>query len=121
VTQCVDCDPGKHCNNTGLYQPTGDCDPGFYCPGGVDVSNPIATPCPIGLHCPQGSGQPVPCPPGTFTNYTQAATCDICPAGFYCVPEEVVAGKICCMMTALWRITWLVQWIKPQICRSIVE
>ena len=78
---------------TGLAAPAGDCDAGFYCPGGDDVPNPVATPCPIGLHCPVGSGQPVPCDPGYFTNFTQAPVCLECIAGFYCVPEEVIAGE----------------------------
>ena len=78
---------------TGLSTYTGDCDPGFYCPGGDSVPNPIATPCPIGLHCPMGSGLPVPCEPGSHTNLTQQSECLTCPAGFYCVPEEVIAGS----------------------------
>lgn len=77
----------------GLSTYTGDCDPGFYCPGGDSVPNPIATPCPIGLHCPMGSGLPVPCEPGSHTNLTQQSECLTCPAGFYCVPEEVIAGS----------------------------
>ncbi|XP_062603182.1 uncharacterized protein LOC134264959 [Saccostrea cucullata] len=93
VTQCTSCDPGKYCNDTGLTTYVADCDPGFYCPGGDSVPNPVATPCPIGLHCPAGSGSPVPCVPGTFTNLTQQDTCLTCPAGFYCVPEEVIAGN----------------------------
>ena len=71
----------------------GDCDPGFYCPGGVDVPNPVAYPCLIGLHCPSGSALPVPCNPGYYTNMSQASECLVCPEGFYCVPEEVVAGN----------------------------
>ena len=78
----------------GLSTPVGDCNPGFYCPGGNDVPNPVETPCPIGLHCPGGSGQPKPCDPGTFVNFTQADSCLECPAGFYCVPEEVIQGKL---------------------------
>lgn len=78
----------------GLTSVVSDCDPGFYCPGGNDVPNPVATPCPIGLHCPAGSNSPVPCVPGTFTNLTQQDTCLTCPAGFYCVPEEVIAGNV---------------------------
>ncbi|XP_023933458.1 uncharacterized protein LOC106181652, partial [Lingula anatina] len=93
VTQCVNCDEGTYCNDTGLSAPSGNCDPGFYCPGGNDVPNPVETPCPIGLHCPTGSGQPVPCPPGTFTNLTQMSECLTCPGGFYCVPEEVIQGN----------------------------
>ena len=76
----------------GLSAPTGLCNPGFYCPGNNTVGNPTATPCPIGLHCPEGSGVPVPCEPGTFTNLTQMSECLICPASFYCVPEEVIQG-----------------------------
>ena len=78
---------------TGLSSPSGDCDPGFYCPGGNDLPNPIDTPCPIGLHCPRGSSLPVPCQPGYFANFSQAASCVICPAGYYCVPEEVIEGN----------------------------
>ena len=78
---------------TGLNAPVAECDPGFYCPGGNDVANPVETPCPIGLHCPQGSGKPKPCEPGSYANFSQAPSCLICPAGFYCVPEEVVQGE----------------------------
>ena len=76
----------------GLSAVVGNCDPGYYCPGGDTVPNPVATPCPIGLHCPEGTGVPVPCEPGTYTNLTQQASCLTCPAGFYCVPEEVIQG-----------------------------
>ena len=79
---------------SGLSSPVAECDPGFYCPGGDDVPNPVDTPCPIGLHCPQGSSLPVPCQPGYFANFSQAASCVICPPGYYCVPEEVIEGKI---------------------------
>lgn len=79
---------------SGLSSSVGDCDPGFYCPAGTDVPNPPATPCPIGLYCPGGMGIPVPCNPGFFTNRTQASECLECPEGFYCVPEEVVVGKL---------------------------
>ena len=77
----------------GLSSPVGDCDPGFYCLGGNSEPNPPETPCPIGLHCPGGSSLPVPCAPGFFANFSQAAECVVCPAGYYCVPEEVIEGK----------------------------
>ena len=92
VTACTPCDAGKYCNDTGLFAPSDDCDPGFYCPGGNDLPNPIETVCPIGLHCPRGSAVPQPCDPGTFANFSGAAYCNICPGGFYCVPEEVIMG-----------------------------
>ncbi|XP_071505048.1 uncharacterized protein [Diadema antillarum] len=93
VSQCVDCDEGWYCNDTGLSAPSAQCDPGFYCPPGQSVPNPDDYPCSIGLHCPTGSPLPVPCEPGYFTNLTQAAECLECPAGFYCVPEEVIEGN----------------------------
>lgn len=93
VTQCTQCTPGSYCNGTGLNGPTNICNEGFYCPGGNKEPNPTDTPCPIGLHCPSGSSAPVPCSPGTFANFSQAALCAECPAGFYCVPEEVVQGN----------------------------
>ena len=58
------------------------------------MPNPDDYPCPIGLHCPQGSALPVPCDPGTYSNLTQMSECLECPAGFYCVPEEVVEGEV---------------------------
>ena len=64
------------------------------------MPNPLAYPCPIGLHCPRGSGQPVPCQPGFFANFSQAADCMVCPAGYYCEPEEVVAGNFRCTYRA---------------------
>lgn len=39
-----------------------------------------------------GSKSPIDCPAGYFTNTTTSATCQICPEGFYCVPENVTAG-----------------------------
>ena len=76
----------------GLTAHVGDCDEGFYCPGRNSVPTPAATPCPIGLHCPSGSPLPVPCVAGTYANYSQGATCETCPAAYYCVPEEVIEG-----------------------------
>ena len=70
------------------------CDEGFFCPGRDEVPNPPLTVCPIGLHCPTGSSIPQPCVAGTYANFSQAAVCEICLAGYYCVPEEVVEGTI---------------------------
>jgi len=40
VTQCTDCDGGKHCSVEGSTSVTGDCDAGYYCQSGVDRPNP---------------------------------------------------------------------------------
>ena len=52
----------------------------FFPPDGVagDV-------CPAGSHCPLGSAAPVACNPGSYSNYTGAAVCNVNPAGSYCV------------------------------------
>lgn len=92
----------------GLSSPVAECDPGFYCPGGDSVPDPLATPCPIGLHCPQWSATPVPCDPGTYANMTQAPDCLICPAGFYCVPEEVEAGNANDLFTVLILLNYVI-------------
>lgn len=39
-----------------------------------------------------GSDTPKDCPSGTFTNATAQASCQDCPPGYYCVPENVTAG-----------------------------
>ena len=40
MTQCTDCDGGKHCSVEGSTAVTGDCDAGYYCQSGVDRPNP---------------------------------------------------------------------------------
>ena len=92
----------------GLSASSEKCDPGFYCPGGNDVPNPVETPCPIGLNCPRGSPTPVPCQPGYFANFSQASTCLICPAGYYCVPEEVIQGQSAFaeQLSPVWLLRW---------------
>jgi hypothetical protein len=43
--------------------------------------------CPVGHYCPQGTGDPQPCPKGSYNNGTgleKEADCLICTAGHYC-------------------------------------
>ena len=87
-TECTLCTRGFYCNG-GQITKTGPCHPGYYCPVGSSVSRPMNHVCPRGLHCPEGSAEPKPCSPGTFTNSTGQAVCTTCPDGFYCVPVEV--------------------------------
>jgi len=55
--------------------------------------------CPKGSYCEEGSPRPVPCSNGTYTNYSGAAECDPCPAGYWCVlggaAEPCPAGHYC--------------------------
>ena len=67
---------------------TEDCWGGFYCPSGISVPNPTDFMCPTGMHCPNGSAIYLECVAGTFTNYSGASECDICPEGWYCTPVQ---------------------------------
>lgn len=72
ATNCYDCLAGNYCSTAGKNAVTGLCDAGYYCKTKAEkltetTDRPgFAGPCPIGHYCPQGSVEPVPCPPGTF-------------------------------------------------------
>ena len=55
--------------------------------------------CPVGHYCEVGTGTPVLCVPGTYTNTMQNDVCLPCPAGSYCItgsnPESCPAGFYC--------------------------
>ncbi|EDV25654.1 uncharacterized protein TRIADDRAFT_55968 [Trichoplax adhaerens] len=79
------CDPGFYCFSAGLGTPTGPCDAGYHCSGGSTISNPVV--CPKGFYCEQGTGAPIACPAGYFSNTTgntAAADCELCLPGQYC-------------------------------------
>ncbi|KAM4702881.1 uncharacterized protein WCC33_011421 [Rhinophrynus dorsalis] len=43
--------------------------------------------CPVGYFCPSGTGIPIPCPSGTFSNrlsLSMESQCTACPPGYYC-------------------------------------
>ena len=66
---------------------------GYYCLGGADTATPhnssTGDRCPAGSYCPQGSPDHIYCENGTYTNYTGASSCDICPEGYYCIRRSV--------------------------------
>ncbi|KAE9138231.1 hypothetical protein PF007_g1495 [Phytophthora fragariae] len=102
---CVFCDEGMYCADAGLVEPSGLCDAGFFCKRNSTRSNPTSgvvkitvktvdsaelamyfggQACPTGSYCPQGSGSPILCPEGSYTNATGSPTCLACPPGYYC-------------------------------------
>ena len=87
-TACLQCDPGKFCNATGLASVSGDCYAGFYCSGGASLPSPLdgvtGNICPEGSYCPLGSPTHYYCSNGTYTNHTGASYCYDCPEGYYC-------------------------------------
>jgi len=51
--------------------------------------------CPVGYICPQGSSEPVPCPPGSYGNHTSAESleeCHKCPPGTF---NHLYAQRAC--------------------------
>lgn len=62
------CKLGMYCANSGLDEPTGNCTAGYYCNETSTV--PDQYECPMGHYCPKGTGIPVPCPAGTFSDTT---------------------------------------------------
>ena len=94
VSECTSCPAGYFCQDLALTMPTGLCEAGYFCSSGVNTSEPafaftgIGGICPEGHSCPQGSGAPVPCVPGTYSNSTGQSECSICPEGFYCLASS---------------------------------
>lgn len=87
---CLPCPPGFYCFSPGLDSPTGPCLPGFYCSGSSTTPTPddgiMGNLCPPGHYCPRGSGQPIPCPEGSFNPASIRPKCEICPKNLTC-PE----------------------------------
>nr|XP_048683105.1 signal peptide, CUB and EGF-like domain-containing protein 3 [Caretta caretta] len=123
---CSPCAAGYYCpENTTSYH-TYPCPPGFYCPKGwfcvsaawtaqpFDLDNytnanclcpATATggKCLAGFYCPEGSLEPIPCPPGFYCQVSGLSEpSGKCAAGFYCTggaasskPMDGATGNIC--------------------------
>ena len=83
---CIPCDPGYYCHESGRTYPTGTCDPGWYCSRGAwsptpadyanetledscvcpPAANRTGGKCAPGEYCPGGSSAPLPCTPGKW-------------------------------------------------------
>lgn len=99
-SECAKCPPGYACNTTGIVLPTVLCAPGYFCLQGAWTRKPAFGPggdcdetswepcdygpCPVGYACPEGTGSPVLCQPGSFANEAMMASCATCPASQYC-------------------------------------
>nr|PIL98505.1 GCC2 and GCC3 domain-containing protein [Toxoplasma gondii COUG] len=104
-TECKICPPGKFCSTAGLHEPSGDCEGGFFCKAGAKTARPATEAegggiCPVGWVCPQGSAAPQGCPPGQYTNRRGQETCQLCPAGKFCLkagdpPQVCTSGHVC--------------------------
>ena len=80
------------CNDFGLINPEGPCKSGYYCPRGSHTPTEVI--CPAGKKCLAGAGNYTNCDPGSYTLIPGQSNCEICPAGAYCDPDEVVINEI---------------------------
>ena len=84
-------------------QPVGNCSARYFCSGNASVASPVdgvsGNKCPVGHYCPEGTAQPILCPPGTYTDTELNEACLACTAGHYCItgsnPEACPAGYYC--------------------------
>ncbi|CDW74865.1 cast multi-domain protein [Stylonychia lemnae] len=97
---CIDCDPGKYCNQTGLSQVKGDCSAGYYCKSGSATATPITFQngvevggqCKKGYYCPSGSAVMRPCLPGQYCGKVGLdKPSGQCKAGYYCLTTAIVS------------------------------
>uniref|UniRef100_K3WJP5 Tyrosine-protein kinase ephrin type A/B receptor-like domain-containing protein n=1 Tax=Globisporangium ultimum (strain ATCC 200006 / CBS 805.95 / DAOM BR144) TaxID=431595 RepID=K3WJP5_GLOUD len=95
------CDAGYYCSSTNTEKAL-PCTEGFYCIQGSYTATPtgqnnslgmIGNVCSAGHYCPQGTSNPIPCPPGTFSENTQnrhVSDCFPCPASYLCSESGIV-------------------------------
>lgn len=97
-SDCKACPPGKYCT-TGRSTPNGNCATGHYCKASATSASPTGSgtnfgDCPAGHYCPAGTGDPIQCPPGTFSGNTGRwlpSDCTSCTAGSYCSQPALTA------------------------------
>ncbi|CAK7320737.1 hypothetical protein VULLAG_LOCUS22832 [Vulpes lagopus] len=120
LDSCLPCPPGHYCGQENLTQASGPCDAGWFCISAAwtarpfDLDNYTSTnclcpatatggKCPVGSFCPEGSPEPVPCPPGSFCATSGLSTpSGPCQAGYFCAegavspaPEDGLTGAPC--------------------------
>ncbi|XP_031511365.1 neurogenic locus notch homolog protein 4-like [Papio anubis] len=83
LDSCLPCPPGHYCGQENLTRASGPCEAGWFCVSAAwtarpfDLDNYTSTnclcpatatggKCPVGSYCPEGSPEPMPCPPGSF-------------------------------------------------------
>jgi len=70
----VKCNRGNFCKNGIAY----NCPKGYYGDKVMEMNEKCSGRCPAGTYCPEGTADPIPCPPGHFSN-GGADSCTLCP------------------------------------------
>ncbi|CAM4612397.1 unnamed protein product [Lepidochelys kempii] len=120
LDSCLPCPPGHYCGKENLTAVSGKCDAGWFCVSAAWTAQPFdldnytnanclcpATAtggkCLAGFYCPEGSLEPIPCPPGFYCQVSGLSEpSGKCAAGFYCTggaasskPMDGATGNIC--------------------------
>lgn len=80
-TSCILCTAGYYCAGPANTNVTGPCAAGYYCPPGQETDTPPEYNCTLGHYCEVGTGDPVPCPSGSYQDEILQSGCKACPAG----------------------------------------
>jgi hypothetical protein len=88
---CNPCPGGYYCDEEAQTDYTKLCEAGYFCRLGATVSTPNSTTdanvCPAGYYCVEGTTEPAPCPPGTYSDDIKLRSqdeCMNCTKGEYC-------------------------------------
>ena len=103
----VPCTPGNYCETSGLRIPTGPCSAGYYCNHSSSQRDQYV--CPLGHYCLEGSGLPMPCPAGTYSDTIQndqLTDCINCTGGKYCQGKKWLL-RVCRVIALLWVLIWI--------------
>ena len=91
ISGCRPCDSGKFCAHENATSVSGECEAGYFCRRNAESATPSSNqdsgPCPEGLYCPVGTGEPQKCPKGTYSNVKflkRESECQNCTEGNYC-------------------------------------
>ena len=84
VSACLQCPPGKYCNETGAASWAGSCYAGYHCSGGATRPDPPDSLCPLYHYCPPGTETPQQCDHGQYTSVVGSVECEWCPGGHFC-------------------------------------
>eukprot|EP01022_Parablepharisma_sp_SALTPOND_P014589 TRINITY_DN199_c1_g1_i1.p1 TRINITY_DN199_c1_g1~~TRINITY_DN199_c1_g1_i1.p1 ORF type:complete len:4309 (-),score=431.50 TRINITY_DN199_c1_g1_i1:34-12960(-) len=89
--EAFDCPPGYYCPSEEIQEPTLKCNAGYYCIkaaiSATETNSAYGIRCPTGHYCPEGTPEPIPCPPGTYRNDqggVAVGSCYACFEGYYC-------------------------------------
>ena len=99
ISDCLPCEAGKFCNDTGQAAPAGFCHAGFLCSSGEKVPRPASSRCPAGHYCLYGALNATMCPAGTVRKTPGGASrndCAPCDPGYFCeVPGLIKPSGKC--------------------------